>query len=107
MLILNAFSLFLRTPSEGVGPAAAHRRPWSPHPGPEPIRHSQRRHHHVIAFAKIALGLNPSTCGVEQAQLHSDQLASFAVADDLDRETAAGLSDDGSDRDAQGVLHAV
>ena len=61
----------------------------------------------MIAFAKIALGLNPSTCGVEQAQLHSDQLASFAVADDLDRQTAAGLSDDGSDRDAQGVLHAV
>ncbi len=49
----------------------------------------------MIAFAKkLALDLDSSVCGVEQAQLHSDQRASPAVAHDLDREPTAGLPDD-------------
>ena len=55
---------------------------------------------------------SPSTCdppagGVEQAELHGDQLASPAGAHDLDREPAAGLPDERGDRDAQGALHAL
>jgi hypothetical protein len=60
----------------------------------------------LIALAKIALDLDSSACGVEQAQPHSDQLALPAGAHDLDREPAAGLPDDRGNRDAEGALHS-
>ena len=46
-----------------------------------------------IAFAQLALDLDSSARGVEQPQLHRDQLASPAGAHDLDREPA-GLPDE-------------
>ena len=48
----------------------------------------------MIAFAKIALDLDEPVGVVEQAQIHSNQLASAAGAHDLDREPAAGLPDE-------------
>ena len=62
---------------------------------------------HEIALAQLAFDLDASAAGVEQAQLHGDQLASPTGAHDLDGEPAAGLADQRGDRDAQGVVHAL
>ena len=62
----------------------------------------------MIALAETSPhDLDSSACGVEQAELHTDQVAPPARAYDLDREPAAGAPDDRGDRNAQGARHAL
>ena len=93
--------------SQARAPVAARRTPSSPRRAPEPDRCSWRRHHHVIAWLKGTLDLDPSACGVEQAQPYGDQPTPAAVVHDLDREPASGRPDQRGDRDAQRVVHSL
>ena len=96
---------------EGHAPQGGHRRLLAVDLG-HPVQLQYRVAHGDGTTTRSPARRSPSTwtrppAGVEQAQLHGDQLASPAGAHDLDREPAAGLADERGDRDAQGALHAL